>query len=313
MIVLFLILSQMVFAEGPRPEVTIRPEIRVSADMPIKLKDIAGLSYVKAEVMKVAGDLIIYDSAKSVDAKVAGSELVKTVKRRLLSHPDTSLVAWTYFVPETVSFTISAMYLPPQSISFDLQRAVQEKCLDCDVSIRDLRIPQVQGGSKLISFDLGLEAVRGPGSILVPIKVVTDRGQKAYWVSGIAKAVKQVHVTTRRIDRNARIKEEDLKLELTDVTLMTDRPVDKSELIGKQVSRPLQMGKPIFQSDILREVAVRRGQEVKAILSNDFFEVTSQALAEDQGYIGDVIKVRNPDTKKVLSGRIILNGVVKVE
>ena len=61
------------------------------------------------------------------------------------------------------------------------------------------------------------------------------------------------------------------------------------------------------------EVQAKRGQIVKGTLGDDDFQISLNVEAQDSGYIGDVIKVKNLETQKLLSAVIVDKGVVKVQ
>ena len=52
---------------------------------------------------------------------------------------------------------------------------------------------------------------------------------------------------------------------------------------------------------------------MKIILGDGTFEVSAQATAEQAGSVGEVIKIKTMDTKKLMSGTLIDLGVVKIE
>jgi flagella basal body P-ring formation protein FlgA len=61
----------------------------------------------------------------------------------------------------------------------------------------------------------------------------------------------------------------------------------------------------------LRRV-VEPGDRVTVVALAGAVEVTAQFVAADGGSVGDIIRVRNPDTKKYLRGRIVKPGRVEV-
>jgi flagella basal body P-ring formation protein FlgA len=66
-------------------------------------------------------------------------------------------------------------------------------------------------------------------------------------------------------------------------------------------------------SDLKREPAAHRGQVVRALVGDQDFEISINASAEENGFIGDLIKVKNLETQKMMSGIVIDKGVVKVQ
>ncbi len=102
-------------------------------------------------------------------------------------------------------------------------------------------------------------------------------------------------------------------MEEVDITYAKDGLPKPEEIDGQLAARMLQLNQPIFKSDFKRELAINRGQIIRAVSGNESFEITSQAVAEEQGYVGDVIKIKNSESQKTLSGQIVERGVVKVQ
>jgi flagella basal body P-ring formation protein FlgA len=120
-------------------------------------------------------------------------------------------------------------------------------------------------------------------------------------------------VTTRQLNPGEKITSRDFRMEEVDVTFAKDGVPKSSEVEGQLASRILSVNQPIFKSDYKKELAVTRGQLIRAISGNETFEVTSQAIAEEQGYVGDLIRIKNSESQKMLSGQIVEKGVVKVQ
>jgi flagella basal body P-ring formation protein FlgA len=72
-------------------------------------------------------------------------------------------------------------------------------------------------------------------------------------------------------------------------------------------------GRAVFPSDLKREPAAERGKAVKVIAGDELYEVSLSGVAEDTGHIGDLIKVRNIESKKVFTAVVVEKGVVKIQ
>ena len=94
---------------------------------------------------------------------------------------------------------------------------------------------------------------------------------------------------------------------------MPFRPLPvQSEVVGARVTRALDAG-TVVTSDVLAVLpAVKSGQQVRIRASVDGIVAYGVAVAAEQGRIGEVIKVVNPDSKRTLSGRVTAPGEVEV-
>ena len=54
------------------------------------------------------------------------------------------------------------------------------------------------------------------------------------------------------------------------------------------------------------------GQPVTIIAGDGIFEIRAKGLALENGVIGEMIRVKNVDSRKILSGTVAAPGVVEV-
>jgi flagella basal body P-ring formation protein FlgA len=122
-----------------------------------------------------------------------------------------------------------------------------------------------------------------------------------------------VPVAKKLIRFGERLQAEDLEMIETDVTFVKEETPEMNAIVGMIANRSLTPRMPIILSDLKREPAARKGQVVKALVGDQTFEVSINASAEENGFIGDVIKIKNSETQKVMSAIVIEKGVVKVQ
>ncbi len=84
------------------------------------------------------------------------------------------------------------------------------------------------------------------------------------------------------------------------------------EIAGKEARRPLQAGKPIPLSALMKPLAVRRGSKVAASYSEAGLSISTQLLALEDGSVGDHISLRNMATGAVVNAEILANGALVV-
>jgi flagella basal body P-ring formation protein FlgA len=83
-------------------------------------------------------------------------------------------------------------------------------------------------------------------------------------------------------------------------------------VIGTRALRPMSTGTVIQRTFVLLRRTVEAGDAVTVVAMAGAVEVTAQFIAADGGHVGDVIRVRNPESKKYVRGRIVKAGVVEV-
>jgi flagella basal body P-ring formation protein FlgA len=109
-----------------------------------------------------------------------------------------------------------------------------------------------------------------------------------------------------------RVSEEDFKFEWRDVTFATDTSPTAKEIIGQAAKFTMNANDIIWRGSLMREKAVQRGEIVKVQTGEPGWEISIQARAEQDGFAGDTISLRNLQTNKVISGRVTGSGEVQV-
>lgn len=84
------------------------------------------------------------------------------------------------------------------------------------------------------------------------------------------------------------------------------------DVIGARSLRPLLAGDIVLPSFVALRRVVEPGDRVTVVALAGAIEVTAQFVAADGGSVGDTIRVRNPETRKYLRGRIVKAGRVEV-
>lgn len=102
--------------------------------------------------------------------------------------------------------------------------------------------------------------------------------------------------------------------EVTGVVVDTPltRLVTRAEAVGARALRPLAPGTVMLPAHVAARRIVEPGDAVTVVAMAGAIEVTATFTAVDGGRIGDVIRVKNPDTRKFIRGRIVKAGIVEV-
>ena len=84
------------------------------------------------------------------------------------------------------------------------------------------------------------------------------------------------------------------------------------DLVGNMPRRPIAAGQPIRISDVLPNFVINNGDLVTVILKSGTMMLTARAEALQKGAVGDVIRVRNNQSRKVLETRVIAADTVTI-
>lgn len=136
------------------------------------------------------------------------------------------------------------------------------------------------------------------------------------WVRDVvvrAQVSAKVVVMAQDVAAGQAIKDDDLQLERRDVTLVPDAVSDTQVAVGFTGSRSLRAGQVLSRRALLTPVLVMRGHTVSIVARNQGIAVTVAGEALDAGREGEIVRVRNIASGKVIRARVIDMGKVEPE
>lgn len=83
-------------------------------------------------------------------------------------------------------------------------------------------------------------------------------------------------------------------------------------LIGKVAAKTILPNRLIFPTDFTEGNIVEPGQAVRVIYQTDAITISLEAVALEGGVAGDVVRIRNRDSARIVSGRVSDNGIIYV-
>ena len=87
---------------------------------------------------------------------------------------------------------------------------------------------------------------------------------------------------------------------------------DRADLVGKVARRTLLPGRPIPSIAVEEPRAVSTGGQVQLVYRQDGLTIVTTAQALQNGYVGQIVQVRNLDSGLVVSGVVQPDGAVRV-
>lgn len=160
------------------------------------------------------------------------------------------------------------------------------------------------------------EARPDPSAILngKPIRFTLIRESGAAAAAWVTLSVTAEHaLAARAIARNHAIADGDLmpvKAELKGVPMRPTATV--AMLTGGRALRPIPAGAVVLGSYVATRRAIEPGDKVTVLARAGDVEISAVLVAADGGPIGATIRVVNPDTKRLVRGRIVGEGLVEV-
>ncbi|MDR1915244.1 MAG: flagellar basal body P-ring formation chaperone FlgA [Synergistaceae bacterium] len=151
-----------------------------------------------------------------------------------------------------------------------------------------------------------------PGSRSLAVKLVDSDGRgfnkqvKLRWYQPVVFSLKPL-VKGSPLDLSV------LRERIDTVTMNVTNLWAVDQLRNAEVRKPVNAGTPITASDVLRANFVRAGSSVTVVARVNGLGVEVNGIAMQQGDVGDIIKVKNLSSKKIVMGRVIDVGRVEID
>ena len=124
----------------------------------------------------------------------------------------------------------------------------------------------------------------------------------------------KVAVFTRSMRRGDVITPDDIKLVEYDLNqLFHGYYFNPKEIIGLVPIRTLPAGNIVNPKYVRLPDIVKRSQSVKIIYEKKNIQISSRGIALEKGALGDVIRVQNANSKKILDAEVISASTVKIK
>lgn len=177
-------------------------------------------------------------------------------------------------------------------------------------SLADLKVPD--GARLRVRFDDG-ETFRGP---VVAELVVRDGGEtmRTRRISARVDVYARVFGVAEPLRRGQRLDVADLvELRLPHTALARDVVLDASMIEGAMLRRTVKPGEPIREAWLQVPPLVNRGDRVRMVAVRGALRLTARGEALGDGARGAFIRVRNLDSRKIVSGRVVAPGEIEME
>ena len=189
-----------------------------------------------------------------------------------------------------------------------IEHAVAER-IGGDVAV------QVTSLQTTVADEWGLEAQVDPAARLgQPTRfVLTSDGVRR----GAAVATLQVQArfarATKAIARDESITQDGFEVVNGELPAIALRRVPApNEVVGLKARRAIARGEALTSAVLMMPPVVRSGEEVTVKVAIGSVEVTGVAVASGSGQAGDVIRVTQPRSRRLVKARIVGPGVVEV-
>ena len=152
-------------------------------------------------------------------------------------------------------------------------------------------------GSKTLSIMLNVDGN--------PIKKLT--------MHSVLNLYDDVVITSHRLRRNTIISEDDLTMARCKITGFAHQLIPSiADAIGLKVTKSLGSGAVLLTRYVKRPPLVLRGDLVTIMVKSGRLTITAHGEAKSKGAKGDMIKIKNLASRRIISAKVLEQGLVEV-
>ena len=140
-----------------------------------------------------------------------------------------------------------------------------------------------------------------------------DPHAKPVRVVGRAHRLIEIPMLVRRVDVGDIISAGDLNwVSVREIRAHRNVAMAEQDIVGMSPRRPLKVGAPIRLSDIAEPITVAKGTVVTMAVQSGVMQLTAAGRALDSGAVGDVIRVANIKSRRIVLATILTPNRVTV-
>jgi flagella basal body P-ring formation protein FlgA len=296
-----LIFPLMAFAKG---EIVVREHNLIHHGSPVVLGDIVDMQGVdeklRATLIKVplAAAPAIGESLEFSSTAISGL-LRNSLKLEDLPHVK---------IPHRVVIERPSHKWNQANVEKELIQVWQPACPDCRLEFDHLTLP----AGEFDSWKIGATAELPRGTFSVALVVDKEGQSTTLWLQGQLVVKKLVPVAKRAIYFGERIQAGDVDWTWRDVTMAQDGIPATGDIVGRRVKTSLHVSDIVFAGVLEREKALHRGDVARVISGHGDWEVSVNAVAQQDAEVGDTVTLRNPKTNRDLTGVVVAKDEVEI-
>ncbi len=261
-------------------------------------------------------EITLYDI---VETRGTSDELIEALKSRQVSYEDNIIsrkdlihalrgLNAKFLLPQQIKLIRSQQNVSRMELERKIKNQLLARCPECEYQIQIQNVPRILKADWTLELNIDLSKE----TVMIPITDETLKGA-GHWVVAEIKKYAEIPVAARNIASQTSIEPAMFRMEKRILRTTTDVVLTASELDGVIATRALMSGQTFSKRDLRKEQIIKKNQIVKAQVEKNGFQIFITAVAEDSGALGDLIRVKNLDSQKIIAAEIVGRGVVKID
>lgn len=304
-----LIFSFVALAE---PAIVVRPLTQVAQSKSITMSDVAEFHDISEATAAEVGQMKLAEGPKAGEHIEFSGSSISTLLRdhkvwRATGKP-------TFTIPSRVVIENIGSQPTEAQVRMELIQKWQTQC-DCRVELTEISMPKVDKWQDGMNWRIRFpsEAARGSFTVALELRNREDVTIQTLWVRGQANHFRSVPVAKRQLNIGERVQPDDYQFTDREITFARDAVPDPQEIVGRRLRQSVAANGILFAGLLERERALRRGDQVKLSIGEDDWEIAMVGVAEQDGFVGDMVKVRNSRSNQMITAVVTGRGEVKVQ
>ncbi|MEK6589358.1 MAG: flagellar basal body P-ring formation chaperone FlgA [Nitrospinota bacterium] len=286
----------------------------VEGDM-IHLKDIAEIKGNRGDVINKLKEIVIGFSPPQGESQIITEDFLRLcIKRAKLGVEDIELNS-----PPQINVSRKYYEVTPEQLKAMIQDFIEKRKVTDEgrVIIDNLNFDgRVFLSSPDFRYEIGSNSsLSSTGRISLTITFKeNERIQKTIHPTMDLKFIMPSVVAIRSIKRGELISDKDIKIEDREVNRDTSQIVSEPEnIIGKQAKVDIKKGDFITVNIVEIITVVNLGDAVNIVAESDVLRVTVRGVVKEKGGKGELVKVLNVSSNKIIHAKVVDSHTVKVE
>ncbi len=281
---------------------------------PVRLSDIATLTGPSENQLVALGATLVARAPQPGQTRFVGIDYIRI--RLKQAGVDTSSMIFNG--SPDVRITRQAAVLPAQRIRQAVEMAIRSRMpwKNEDVTISEIAWDEtVQLPTGRLTYRV--EPARNEdflGRMIVALHLFVDgEPVRKLWVNATLSVMADVVTVIRPLGKHATIQLADLSVERSDLSDLSSDTVRRIEdALGNRTTRAIYPHTVLQSSMFDSPPLVRRGDIVKIVANAGPMTITATGIVKQQGCKGEMVRVVNTDSNRIITARVTGPGAVEV-
>ena len=293
---------------------TLKPTAQVDRS-PVRLSDIAMIDGPSVLLKETIKNVIVTQSPQPGRTRFVGVDFIRI--RLKQAGIDTGSILFSG--SEDVSVTRKAAVMPSakikQAVEFQIRNHMpwnnEEVSIDGISFDESLMLPTGKLSYKIVPKRN--EDYLGR-TVLALHLYVDGESVRKIWVNATISVMAEVVTVIRPLGKHQHIEFEDVELKRRDLAKLPSNTVRKIEdVLGNRATMMIYPHTVLQTSMIVSPPLVRRGDMVKIVANTGPMTITATGRIKQQGRKGEMVRVVNTDSNRIITARVVGPGTVVVD